>query len=153
MAVLKTIDLKDAAKELGVNLGKSQQKEVIKLTYDAFLKSVQEFTRVSPVDTGLYASSWSVQKQESEKQVSFGNTAPHAYHIEVGSSPFTPPIQPLIEWASRKLGQPQSSPEVLGLAYGVQKKIQKHGQKPLHILENGINDILIPAIGKGLDTL
>lgn len=153
MSVIKSIKMQEAAKELGIKLGKAQHEEAIKLTYDACLRSVREFTQISPVDTGLYASSWAVQKQDDKKQVSFGNTAPYAHSIEVGASPHKPDIEPLLEWAARKLSKSKTSPEVMGLAYGVQRKIEKHGQKPLNILENGIKDILMPAISKELNKL
>ena len=81
----------------------------------------QNLLKLVPVDTGLYASSWSVEKDEDN--IFFGNTAPYAQHIEHGARPFSPPIRPLLEWASRKLQKPETHPEVKSLAWGVNEEV------------------------------
>lgn len=107
-------------------------------------RSVPEIVNASPVDTGLYAQSWSFSVEETA--VILGNYAPHSPIIEYGARPFTPPIQPLLQWAKRVLqdsSQPPSySSEVWGLAIGTQKKIAEFGITPRHVLENMLPRII-----------
>lgn len=46
--------------------------------------------------------------------------APYAIHVEEGTAPHTPPIAPLIRWATLVLGDPQA-------AYRVRAKIRRVG--------------------------
>ena len=153
MPVVREIDIQDYIKELGKDgkFFKKYRKEIFDAVYDGALKSIEEFAEVTPVDTGLMSSSWEVQKSENENLIEFGNTAPHSPFVEYGTEPFTPPIAPLIEWAARKLQLQPDHPEVKQLAFRVRYKIKKYGMKPHHILENGIDDILLPNIKESLD--
>ena len=153
MATIKTISIDKAAKELGKNFPKSQRKEVIKAVYDALLQCVKPMAERSPVDTGLYAASWEVKKTESEETVTFGNTAPYAFVIEKGARPFNAPIEPLIEWASRKLSLPKHHPEVKSFAWAIKRKFAREGMEPKNVLEKGIEEVLIPKIKENLDRL
>jgi hypothetical protein len=65
--------------------------------------------------------------------------APHAPHIEYGTRPHTPPLEPLITWAVRKFRVPEE--EALKIARGVQKKIQKEGTEPRHYMKDSIPKI------------
>jgi len=107
-------------------------------------RSIPDLVAASPVDTGLYASSWDFTINEQEAIL--GNYAPHAAIIEEGARPFSPPIAPLLAWAKRVLGDgsqpPNYSEEVRSLAYGTQKKIAQEGMKPRKILENMLPTIL-----------
>lgn len=157
MAVIKVVNIDQIGKELGVKFPKHLREVVIYTVYETFLKSVEKFSAISPVDTGLYASAWSVRKENhsanDESSVSFGNTAPYAYNLEKGSGPFSAPIEPLLEWAARKLQGNKEDTNVKNLAWGVWHKFKKEGQKPLNILEKGIDDILIPEMKEALDKL
>ena len=102
------------------------------------------------MDTGLYASSWNVKKDD-KKTISFGNSAPYAVHVEYGSEPFNAPITPLLEWAGRKLQKPITDPEVKNMAWGVKSKIAKEGITPQHVMEKGIDDILLRNIKSEID--
>ena len=153
MATVKTISINDAAKTLGKKFVESQKEEVVKATYDALLRSVEPMTERSPVDTGLYASSWEVKKLD-ENTVAFGNTTPvYAYVLEYGARPFEAPIQPLLEWAGRKLQLPVDHPEVQRFAWAVKRKIAREGSEPKKILEKGIDEVLIPNMKKALDKI
>lgn len=107
-------------------------------------RSLPDLVAASPVDTGLYASSWNFTVDE--KKAVLGNYAPHAPIIESGARPFTPPIGPLLAWAKRVLKSPSQPPdydsEVWGLARGTQNKIRENGMKPKHVLENMLPKIL-----------
>lgn len=123
--------------------------KIQKAMHDGLLSGVLAGQRIvmekSPVDTGLYQSSWSTQIM-GFGHVQLGNTAPHAPIIEFGARPHTPAILPLLFWAKRVLKDqsqpPNFSPQVWGLAKGVQKKIAREGQKPKHVLTNSLPEIL-----------
>ena len=139
--------MEELVKELGKDSKylKENKKYVFEEVLDACLESIPEFTARSPVDTGLYASSWEVEPERYEA-VFFGNTAPYAAVIEHGARPFEAPIKPLLEWAARKLQREISDPEVRRLAWGVKKKFEREGMKPLHIMSKGVDEVLIPNI-------
>ncbi len=107
-------------------------------------RSIPDLVAASPVDTGLYAQSW--RMTDTEKSVILGNDAPHAPIIEFGARPFSPPIEPLLAWAKRVLGDssqpPDYSPEVRSLAWGVKKKIEREGMAPKSILGNMLDKII-----------
>lgn len=140
---VKRINLRDAGKEIEgfAKATLEQQKNAVR---SGLMRSIPMLTEKSPVDTGLYASSW--QFSETERSMILGNIAPHAPIIEYGARPFTPPIAPLLAWAKRVLKDPSQPPDyssaVWGLAKYTQKKIAAEGMKPRHILENAIPDII-----------
>jgi len=140
----KTVQLKDFAKELGAYSNKqmSHFKKAVKV---GVMQSIPNLVAASPVDTGLYASSWDMTVTESS--VILGNYAPHAAIIEYGARPFTPPIGPLLAWAKRVLKDPSQPPEysdqVWALARGTQKKIAREGMKPRGIMEKELPNIMM----------
>ena len=105
--------------------------------------SMPKLVHDSPVDTGLYAKSWDYEKKQ--ESITVGNYAPHAAVVEFGARPFKPPIRPLLAWAKRKLGDPSQPPnysnEVWAMAKAVQKKIQKDGMEPRHIMTKNLDYI------------
>ncbi len=139
----KVIAIKDLSKELKA-FGKKSVEEYRKATVNGIARSMDDLVTNSPVDTGLYASSWDLSVEE--KQVLLGNFAPHAAIIEFGARPFKPPLGPLLSWAKRVLGDSSQAPNysnaVWGLAIGTQKKIERLGMEPRHVLENAIPGIL-----------
>lgn len=140
---IKSVSMKDLAREVGeynaITL-KKQQGAVAK----AMAHAIPVLVAASPVDTGLYAQSWDFNVDE--RRAVIGNYAPHAAVIESGARPFRPPIGPLLGWAKRVLKDPSQppgySPAVWSLARGTQKKIEREGLKPHHILENAIPRII-----------
>ena len=139
----KVVKLTDLSKEI-TNFGKATLEKQQEAVTSGMLRSIPVLVRESPVDTGLYAQSWSFTTLE--KSAIIGNTAPHAPIIEFGARPFTPPIGPLLRWAKRVLKDPSQPPnfssEVWALAKGTQNKIAKEGMKPKHILEKNIPMII-----------
>ncbi len=141
MAV-KTIKMDELSQALKQEIDATAPK-TRKAVKSALLQTIPVLVQKSPVDTGLYASSWDMT--EDEKTLTLGNFSPHAAVIEYGARPFTPPIKPLLAWAKRVLKDPSQppeySPEVRQLAFGVQKKIAEQGMKPRKILENELPHI------------
>lgn len=139
----KTVSIQNLSKELKA-FGKQSVDNYKKATVNGITQSFSDIVNESPVDTGLYASSWDLSVDE--KQVLFGNFAPHAAIIEFGARPFTPPLGPLLSWAKRVLGDssqpPNYSDAVWALAKGTQKKIEQVGMEPRHVLENAIPGII-----------
>lgn len=150
----KVVDLEDFSTTLG-DWAQASLKEKRQAVISGVARSIPDLVAASPVDTGLYAASWSMTVEENA--VILGNYAPYAGIIEYGARPFTPPIAPLLAWAKRVLtgstaddgskvetGQPESdySPEVWRLAKYTQAKIAAKGMKPRHIMENMIPNIL-----------
>ena len=144
---VKTVNLKDFAKELGT-FTDERIEQLKRATINGVAKGVPVLVRESPVDTGLYAASWDFTFEEKEEffRVFLGNTAPHAPIIEHGARPHRPPLGPLLAWAKRVLQDPSQPPnysdQVWGLALGVQRKIEREGQAPKHILEQNIPRII-----------
>ena len=153
MTVVKEIKLDKFVKEFGSpsydkgQLLKRQKKQIYEAVYEACLKSVEPMAERSPVDTGLYASAWSVKKV-SKNEIQFGNTAPYAEIIEHGAKPHKVPLQPLIEWSARQLQVPADDPEARRMGFAVMKKIETEGIEPKYILENGLEEVIMPIIKK-----
>ena len=152
MATVRTISLKEFVKEFGKDSKylKRHKKQIYEAVYNGCLQSVEPMAKRSPVDTGLYASAWETRKVNQDL-ISFGNTAPYAVVIEKGARPFSPPIGPLLAWASRQLQLPEEHPEVRSFAYGIKKTIEREGMEPKNILEKGIEEVVLPNIRDEID--
>lgn len=167
--IRRKVNLADFSKVLG-DFSKRSLKEKRSAVARGLARSIPDLVAASPVDTGLYAASWDFTVDELSAVI--GNTAPYAGIIEDGARPFTPPIEPLLQWAHRVLngtdaerGQPLTqqqaekrlnkrtkekgvsklsgySSDEWALAMGVQKKIKAHGMAPHHILKNMIPTII-----------
>lgn len=139
----KTVKLGDFSKVLK-EFNHMTLKEQQAAVSSGLARSIPDLVAASPVDTGLYASSWDFTVDE--KKAVLGNYAPHAPIIESGARPFTPPIGPLLAWAKRVLKSASQPPdydsEVWALARGTQNKIAEQGMKPRHILENMLPKII-----------
>jgi len=76
---------------------------------------------VVPQDEGTLLESGVPPQVRKDGSVEYGYTEPYAPHIEFGTDPFFPPVQPLVEWAERVADDP-------GLGYYVaQEKIPTEG--------------------------
>jgi hypothetical protein len=143
MTKRKQVSLNDIANELGA-YSSGHIAQLKKATLDGIARSMPMLVESSPVDTGLYAQSWSFHAEEWGAIL--GNYAPHAPIVEYGARPFTPPIAPLLAWAKRVLQDPSQPPEyskkVWALAIYTQKKITLNGIEPKHVMENAIPAII-----------
>lgn len=139
----KTVNLRDFAEELGI-FTEGRLEDLKKAALLGIARSVPDLVAASPVDTGRYANSWDFT--EADFGAILGNYAPHSVTIENGARPFKPPLGPLLAWAKRVLQDPSQppnySPRVWQMAVGVQKKIEREGMKPRHILQNAIPGIV-----------
>jgi len=70
---------------------------------------------VVPQDEGTLLESGVPPQVRKDGSVEWGYTQPYAAHIEFGTDPFFPPVQPLVEWAERVASDP-------GLGYYVAKE-------------------------------
>ena len=117
---------------------------------------VQDTRSEGLTDTGLLVGSWA--HHETRAGVEVSNDAPYAGpRLELGARPFTPPLQPLIDWAERKAGDlgiaqvpkgktfpgrasltdPQRK-AALKIAKAIQRKYAKEGIKPRYLMRNRI---------------
>lgn len=99
---------------------------------DAAKATMRRVVRDSPVDLGAYKNGWEVRrltttskKGHKRTSVQLVNDTPYAGVIELGARPFTPPFQPIFEWAQRKAGD---------LAMGGKVKI---GPQAFKVLKSG----------------
>lgn len=140
---VKRVDLKDFAKELG-KWSDNSIKELKQATLKGIAHSIPDLVAASPVDQGFYAQSWDFHEEEWGAII--GNYAPYAGVVEDGARPFKPPLGPLLGWAKRVLQSgsqpPDYEPRVWALAIATQKKIERVGIAPKHVLENAIPGIL-----------
>lgn len=141
---MRQVELKDFPKVLE-EFSNLHVKQIREGVTSGIAKSIPDLVKASPVDTGLYAQSWSFTADE-EKAV-LGNYAPHSPIIEFGARKgFWPPIKPLLEWAKRVLQDPSQPPEyspaVRSLAYGTRQKIHDEGILPKAVLQNALPQIL-----------
>lgn len=139
----KVVRLQDFGKELEAE--SDRQIEALRIaTLKGVVDAIPKLVAASPVDTGLYAQSWNFSEEEGK--VILGNYAPHASVIEDGARPFTPPLEPLLQWAKRVLNDgsqpPDYSPQVRSLAFAVQQKIKRYGMQPKNIMTNAIPEII-----------
>jgi hypothetical protein len=90
----------------------------------------QESQRKVPKDTSELMLSGQPPRELPDGSVVWGYTAPHALPVEYGSRPHFPPIEPLLGWARRVLGNESA-------AYAVQQKIGKYGTQPQPYIRPG----------------
>ena len=91
---------------------------------------VEEINRATPfpaVDRGELQQSARVEMLPDGARIEVD--APHAAVVELGSRPFTPPLEPLIEWALRK-GLAEDEEEAEDIAWGIRKRFQEEGYFP-----------------------
>lgn len=86
---------------------------------DAADRGFAESQEKAPVDRGTLLQSGYTPTWDGET-LHWGYRANHAMPMEYGTDPYWAPIQPLLEWADRVLGERSAG-------YAIQKKIAKHG--------------------------
>lgn len=106
--------------------------------------TVEQISEMGIVDTGELASSVDYRRLSNGGRVAVD--APHAGIMEMGTRPFTPPIEPLKEWALRK-GLADNEKDAKAIAFAIRGAFQKHGIKPRHYMAEAIQKV-IPIIGE-----
>jgi hypothetical protein len=71
-----------------------------------------------------------------EISVAVGTSLPYAQPVEFGSKPHWPPLLPLLDWVTGKLGK--SGDEALAMARGVQIKIARKGTQGAHMFRDAM---------------
>ena len=110
------------------------QKLVIAASVDFQAKAIQEAPQGA---TGLLQKSIQAQatKTHGDKVTGGIETAnPYAAAVEYGTRPHFPPVAPLKLWVKAKLGITNEA-EITSAAYGIARKISKHGTKPQKFIE------------------
>ena len=99
-----------------------------------FTKSQENIVEEGAVDRGTLLKSGNVNRKFLEKEIVY--SAPHAVFVEFGTDPHMPPVDPIMEWARRKLGLPED--EARRVAWAIAKKIEKEGTPGIHFMEKAI---------------
>ena len=131
---------------------KITQKNAYIATYNALLQSKVELIKKTPVDTGLMASSWEIQKK-SPTEILLGNTAPYSFEVEYGTPPRkldTEEWDSLRAWVARKLINlrpiDKQSKEADSITWAIAKNIEMHGREPTFIMNKEIEKTVKPNI-------
>ena len=115
------------------------------------LKHIVTATELSRVDTGFYASSWQVDDSGmADNEIAFGNTAPYAEILEFGHPPFKVNWDAILQWVMRIKKSSKVTPEIVGFAKYVSKKLETVGLKPNYTMKKVIDKHIIPDITKAL---
>ncbi len=114
-------------------------KEIILKEADAYLDEIADFiftesqeniVKKGAIDEGTLLKSGNINRKFLEKEIVY--SAPYAAFVEFGTEPHMPPVEPLEQWAKRKLGQE-------GIGWAIAKKIAKEGTEPKPFLRPAID--------------
>ena len=139
MPVIK-LTLPQFAREVG-QLPSELDGDIVRGLRSAAARGVGEVVRAiqtsqprPAVDTGQLARS--VSDMYLPKGAAIVVDAPYAAVMETGARPFWPPLQPLIDWASRKFGLTDEEAE--SMARAVQRAIAQRGIAPRHYMRTAM---------------
>jgi len=101
---------------------------------------LRESRKNAPVNRGLLRSSLAMEVRATAREVQgvVGSPVKYAPHMEYGTKPFTPPLQPLVRWVELKFGK--RGQDAILVAKGVQRKIARRGLKPRRYLRSAVED-------------
>jgi hypothetical protein len=99
-----------------------------------FSKSQENIVEMEIIDEGTMLKSGYVNRAFLEKEV--GYSAPYSAHLEFGTDPHFPPIEPIQAWAKRKLGL--TDEEAKKAAWAICKTIEKEGSEPRPFFRDAI---------------
>ena len=115
--------IKFKVKVSGTEEGKKQTIDKSKLVLMKCMFKMEELAiDYAPFDTGYLKANITVFPQILSGHYVLNSAAPYSACMEYGSRPFYAPIQPLKDWARRKIGDEN-------IGYAVQAKIAKYGIK------------------------
>ena len=100
-----------------------------------FTKSQENIVANEIVDQGILLSSGNVEREFLKKKIVY--SAAHAAPMEFGSQPHHPPVQPLEQWAKRKLGL--KGKDAKSTAWAIAKHINENGTDPKPYLTPAVN--------------
>lgn len=93
-----------------------------------------------PVDRGKLLQSGFPPREAPDGSIQWGYTAKHAKPIEEGTLPFTPPLQPLLDWG-RRVGAPGAA---------VWQKIRKEGIDAQPYVQPGVDAMKAKLRARGI---
>lgn len=93
-----------------------------------------------PVDRGTLLQSGFPPEERPDGSIVWGYTARHARAIEEGTTPFTPPLQPLLDWG-RRVGVPGGA---------VWQKIREEGIDAQPYVKPGVDAMTAKLRARGL---
>lgn len=96
--------------------------------------AMQDLVAAEATDTGQLLRSHVPPQREFDGSVITGFAADYAQWVDQGTRPHWPPIQPLLGWARRTLGDEDA-------AYAVQRKIAERGTEGIGITRRGLSAI------------
>lgn len=100
-----------------------------------FTASQEKIVENGSMNEGTLLKSGFVNRKFLEKEV--GYSAPYAAHVEFGTIPHMPPVEPLKDWAEKRLGF--DSKKAQSVAWAIAKKIEKEGTDPKPFFRPAIN--------------
>lgn len=104
---------------------------------------MQEIVAAEATDTGQLLRSHILPERLSDGSIVTGFAAEYAKWVDRGTRPHWMPIQPLLGWARRTLGDEDA-------AYAVQRKIADEGTDPVHFMREGVQTIKARLQVRGL---
>lgn len=97
--------------------------------------SQQRIKNNKSIDTGFMAKTANITRQFLRKEITY--PAPYSAHVEFGTTPHMPPIEPIKKYLMRKTGMNEK--EATNAAWAVAKKIAKEGTEPKPFLRPALN--------------
>lgn len=105
----------------------------------------QKSQELVPVDTSELMLSGIPPHEDRQGNIVWAYDAPHTLPVEYGAVPHWVPIEPLLGWARRVLGDESA-------AYAVQQKIAEHGTDPQPFVRPGVFVQRLQLKGTGVAT-
>lgn len=125
-----------AAVETGV-------KKRLMAAMDAGFARTQQVIAEEATDRGTLLQSGVPPFEREDGSIVFGYNAEYARFVDKGTRPHWPPIQPLLGWARRVLGDESA-------AYAVQQKIAEEGTEPVHFIRDGVQAVTAHLQARGI---
>lgn len=88
---------------------------------------IENITKDKIIDTGLYRSSWRVERQPNGDVLVFSDVK-YGPPLEFGTVPHHPPVNAIKSWARRVLGL--KGKDLEGASWAIAKKIAREGTSP-----------------------
>lgn len=103
----------------------------------------QEIIADEATDTGQLLRSGVPPERQKDGSIVWGYVSDYARYVDEGQEPHWPPIEPLLGWARRVLGDESA-------AYAVQRKIAAEGTEPVDFIERSISTMRAWSSGRDM---
>lgn len=136
----RKVNIKQFGKEMQ-GLPDELERAVVKGLQSTAMRGVSvvvgEIEKAKAVDSAALKQSVGYKKVADGADIKVD--APHAPFVEYGTRPHWPPLEPLILWATRKLGLSEKDAE--SAARAIQVKISKKGTPPKKFMAKAMRQI------------